>query len=118
MTLTDALGKLKAIGQSVFRTADVMAALDVRKSHASKLLARLAQHEHVLRLKRGLWTLDEGFEPLALVPHVTAPFPSYVSFPFDFPALSYDQFPLQHPHPAGENIFSFFLRSELDRRSI
>jgi len=51
MTLTDALGKLKAIGQSVFRTADVMAALDVRKSHASKLLARLAQHEHVLRLK-------------------------------------------------------------------
>jgi len=79
MTLTDALGKLKVIGQPVFRTADVMTALDVRKSHASKLLARLAQHGHVLRLKRGLWTLAEGFEPLALVPHVTAPFPSYVS---------------------------------------
>lgn len=79
MTLSEALGKIKAIGQPVFRTADVMGALDVQKSHASKLLERLAQHGHVIRLMRGLWAMPESLEPLALVPHLTAPFPSYVS---------------------------------------
>jgi len=80
MTLMDTLGKLKAMAQPVFRTADLMAALNVEKSHASKLLERLAQHGHVVRLKRGLWTLaDAGFDKLDLVPHITAPFPSYVS---------------------------------------
>jgi predicted transcriptional regulator of viral defense system len=79
MTLVEALGKIKAIAQPVFRSADVMVVLDIRKSHASKLLERLARHGHVLRLKRGLWTLAEGLEPLALVPYMTAPFPSYVS---------------------------------------
>lgn len=79
MTLSEALGKIKAIAQPVFRTADVMVALDVRKSHASKMLERLARHGHVMRLKRGLWAMAEGLEPLALAPHMTAPFPSYVS---------------------------------------
>ena len=79
MTLTEALGKIKAIAQPVFRSADVVVALDIRKSHVSKLLERLAWHGHVVQLKRGLWALAEGLEPLALVPHVTAPFPSYVS---------------------------------------
>jgi predicted transcriptional regulator of viral defense system len=79
MTLSEALGKIKAIAQPVFRTADVMVALDIQKSHASKLLDRLAQHGHVIRLKRGLWAIAESLEPLALVPHMTAPFPSYLS---------------------------------------
>lgn len=79
MTLSEALGKIKTIAQPVFRTADVMVALDIRKSHASKLLDRLAQHGHVIRLMRGLWAMPEGLEPMALVPHLTAPFPSYVS---------------------------------------
>lgn len=79
MTLSEALKEIKAIGQPVFRTADVMAALDIQKSHASKLLNRLAHHEHVLRLMRGLWAIPESLEPLAIVQHLTAPFPSYVS---------------------------------------
>jgi predicted transcriptional regulator of viral defense system len=79
MTLTKALGKIKAIKQPVFRTADVMAALDIQKSHASKMLERLAQHGHIIRLKRGLWSMAEGLDPLALVTYMTAPFPSYVS---------------------------------------
>lgn len=79
MTLSEALGRIKAMAQPVFRTADVMAALDIQKSHASKLLARLAQHGHVIRLMRGLWAMPENIEPLALVSHLTAPFPSYVS---------------------------------------
>lgn len=79
MMLTEVLGKIKDIALPVFRSADVMVTLDIRKSHASKLLERLARHGHVVRLKRGLWTLAEGLEPLALVPYMTAPFPSYVS---------------------------------------
>ena len=79
MTLSEALVKIKFMDQPVFRTADVMAALDIQKSHASKLLERLARHGHFVRLKRGLWAITEGLEPLALVPHMTAPFPSYVS---------------------------------------
>jgi len=79
MTLAEALGKIKAIGQPVFRTADVMVILDVQKSHASKLLDRLAQHGHVIRLMRGLWAVPESLDPLGLVPHLTAPFPSYIS---------------------------------------
>lgn len=79
MTLSEALGKIKAMAQLVFRTADVMAALNIQKSHASKLLDRLAQHGHIMRLKRGLWAIPENLEPLGLVPHLTAPFPSYVS---------------------------------------
>lgn len=71
--------KIKSIEQPVFRTADVMALLDVKKSHASKMLERLARHGHFLRLKRGLWAIAEGLEPLTLVPHMTAPFPAYVS---------------------------------------
>ena len=74
MTLSEALGKIKAIAQPVFRTADVMVALDIQKSYASKLLDRLAQHGHVIRLKRGRWAMTESLEPLALVPHLTAPF--------------------------------------------
>jgi len=79
MTLSEALGKIKAMAQPVFRTADIMAALNIQKSHASKLLERLTRHGHVIRLKRGLWAIPERLEPLALVPHMTAPFPSYVS---------------------------------------
>lgn len=79
MTLSEALRKIKVMAQQVFRTADVIAALDIKKSHASKLLGRLAQHEHVIRLKRGLWTFPESLEPLALPQHLTAPFPCYVS---------------------------------------
>lgn len=79
MTLSEALGKIKAIAEPVFRTADVMVALDIQKSYASKILDRLVQHGHVIRLKRGLWAMTESLEPLALVPHMTAPFPSYVS---------------------------------------
>jgi len=79
VTLSEVFGKIKAMAQPVFRTADVIAALDLRKSHASKLLDRLAQHGHVVRIKRGLWALPDSTEPLALLPHLTAPFPSYVS---------------------------------------
>jgi predicted transcriptional regulator of viral defense system len=79
MQLVESLAILRRMGPSVIRTSDVMAALRAGKSHASKLLSRLATTGHVLRIKRGLWAFTDGLDPLTLVGHLTAPFPSYVS---------------------------------------
>jgi len=79
MQLTEALSKLKGLNQRVLHTSDAMALLGARKSHASKLLARLEKSGHMLRLKRGLWAFTGGLDPLLLVESLTAPFPSYVS---------------------------------------
>lgn len=79
MRLIDVHGRLKKMAVPVFRTADVMAYLDIRKEHASNLLARLEDSHHIVRIKRGLWVFPEGLDPLALPEYLTAPFPSYIS---------------------------------------
>ena len=79
MRLTDVHAQLRKLRTPVFRTADVMAYLDVKKDHASRLLARLEDSSHIVRIKRGLWVFPEALDPLALPEHLTAPFPSYIS---------------------------------------
>jgi predicted transcriptional regulator of viral defense system len=79
MRLTDALARLNGIGPPVFRTADVVGCLDIERTHASKLLARLAESGHLMRMKRGLWFFPDKVDLLAVPGHLTAPFPSYVS---------------------------------------
>lgn len=79
MKLTDVHAHLKKLGVPVFRTADAMAYLNIKKDHASKLLVRLKDSSHIVRLKRGLWVFPERLEPLELPEHLTAPFPSYIS---------------------------------------
>ena len=79
MKLIAALAEIKKSRQAVLTTADVMGLFGVEKSHASKLLSRLADSGHVVRVKRGLWVLAGELDPLALPRFLTAPFPSYVS---------------------------------------
>jgi len=79
MRLTDVLARIKKFPYHVFSTADIVACLDLNKTHASKILMRLEDAGHLVRIKRGLWTFPEGLDPLALPQHLTAPFPSYVS---------------------------------------
>ena len=79
MKLIEVHARLKKMAVPVFRTADVMAYLDIRKEHASNLLARLEDYHHIVRIKRGLWVFPEGLDPLALPEYLTAPFPSYIS---------------------------------------
>jgi predicted transcriptional regulator of viral defense system len=79
VTLSEALSRIKAIGLPVIRSADVAAALDVGRSHATIMLARLSRHGHLVRIKRGLWVQPGAIDSLALVPYLTAPFPAYVS---------------------------------------
>lgn len=78
MTLTGAWEKLQTIGPPVFRSADAALHLGVRPAHASQIMARLARHGMVWRIKRGLWVWAKT-DPLAIVSHLTAPLPSYVS---------------------------------------
>ncbi len=79
MKLTDVHARLKKLETPVFRTADVMAYLDIKKDHASRLLARLEDSNHIVRIKRGLWVFPAALDPLALPEYLTAPFPGYIS---------------------------------------
>ena len=79
MKLIDVHARLKKIAVPVFRTADVMAYLDIKKEHASRLLSRLEDSHHIVRIKRGLWVFQEKIDPLALPEYLTAPFPCYIS---------------------------------------
>ncbi len=63
MKLIDVHARLKKIAP-VFRTADVMAYLDIKKEHASRLLSRLEDSHHIVRIKRGLWVFQEEIDPL------------------------------------------------------
>ena len=79
MKLIEVHAKLKKLEEPVVRTADVMAYLNVKKDHASRLLSRLSNTGHIARVKRGLWAFPERLDPLLLPEYLTAPFPSYIS---------------------------------------
>lgn len=78
MTLTGALAKLQTFDVPVLRSADVAARLAVSPSNASQIMARLARHGYVVRIKRGLWAWART-DPTSIVAYLTAPFPAYVS---------------------------------------
>lgn len=79
MRLTEVHARLIKLGAPVLRTADVMTYLNIKKAHASRLLERLKDSSHIVRIKRGLWVFPERIDPLALPEYLTAPFPNYIS---------------------------------------
>ena len=79
MRLIDALARLLALNQPAFRTGDAAVGLGVDRGHASKILERLAEAGHLLRLARALWGVPGRLEPFALPEYLAAPFPAYVS---------------------------------------
>jgi predicted transcriptional regulator of viral defense system len=79
MTALDAYANLRRFGRSVITTADASLRLDRTLSAANRLLGRLAAAGLVVKLRRGLWSLDAHIDPLALPEFLTAPFPAYVS---------------------------------------
>jgi len=79
MKLIDAITSLRDLDQTVLQTRDVMAYLQINKSHATKLLTRLAQANHLIKIKRGLWAFADKLDPLALPQYLVAPFPCYIS---------------------------------------
>ncbi len=79
MNAARALALLRGLDAPAFTTGDAAARLRVAVPAASHTLRRLAQAGLVHSVRRGLWTLRESVEPLALVDFLTAPWPSYVS---------------------------------------
>ena len=57
MTLVEALGKIEALGQSLFETKDVAALLGIENSNANKIVSRLAQGGLIIPIRRGTWAL-------------------------------------------------------------
>ncbi|HMB00171.1 MAG TPA: type IV toxin-antitoxin system AbiEi family antitoxin domain-containing protein [Spirochaetota bacterium] len=79
MKLTDILFHIHNLGQPVIRTSDLAAYLNIDKSRSSKILTRLEDSGHLVRIKRGTWLYAKDIDPLAVTPYLTAPFPSCIS---------------------------------------
>jgi predicted transcriptional regulator of viral defense system len=57
MNQVEALAKIEALGQPVFQTKDIAAAVGVTSTNANKIAARLAGSGFLIRLARGRWML-------------------------------------------------------------
>jgi len=79
MSTLRAYSDLLRMGKPILTTRDAALRLRVSSPEACRLLSRLQKEGFALRIFRGLWTLDTGLDPLAVPPHLTAPFPAYVS---------------------------------------
>jgi len=79
MNLIEALKKIKAIDSVTVSTHDVAVYLNIELTHASKILQRLSNAGHIIKLKRGLWALNDNIEPMLLLEKLTEPYPAYIS---------------------------------------
>jgi predicted transcriptional regulator of viral defense system len=79
MKMLDALRRLRAAEMDLFSTGDAAAMLGIPAAHASKIAARLAEAEQVIRLKRGVWAFPDRLDPLQIPPALTAPVPCCIS---------------------------------------
>lgn len=80
MNAVSALAQLRRLGKQVVTTNDVALALGLERSAATQTLKRLAAEGLLKKIRHGLWAVDPALDPLLLPEHLTAPFPSYVSF--------------------------------------
>jgi predicted transcriptional regulator of viral defense system len=80
-TTSEVLGILRKSGLRIFRTGDIALLTGLSGMAAVKTLGRLAEEKLVVRLRRGIWAslLVDDLNPYEMVPHLTAPWPSYVS---------------------------------------
>ncbi len=76
---TDAYADLRRMGSPVLTTRDAADRLGLSVPSANHLLARLVSAGLAVRLRHGLWSLEESVDPMTLPEHVTFPHPSYVS---------------------------------------
>jgi hypothetical protein len=79
MNAAEALSRLQGLGVPLMTTADAAAVLDLSTTAASKTLGRLARVGLAVPVRRGLWALDRGLDPLLVTEALSAPYPSYVS---------------------------------------
>ncbi len=81
MSAATAYAALRRIGTPILTTGEAAAALRVSLSAASRTLRTLERGGLARRIRYGLWTIaTEPFDPRRIVPHLTRPYPAYVSF--------------------------------------
>lgn len=73
------VARLRGLGVPAVTTSDAAAALGLSIEATSQALGRLAAAGVVKKVRKGLWTVAEKVDPLALAEYVTRPYPSYVS---------------------------------------
>jgi predicted transcriptional regulator of viral defense system len=78
--LTDAYADLRRMDRPVLTTAEAAARWRASRRTTSHRLKAMEEGGLVLRLRQGLWALDPDVRPFAVAPHLTAPYPAYVSF--------------------------------------
>lgn len=78
---TELLHLIRGHNLRLFTTADFITLTGMNPSAASQALRRLATHQLLTRFKRGLWVnrLIHSLNPYEVVPHLTAPWPAYIS---------------------------------------
>lgn len=79
MQLINAYQLLKKTNRQVFHTGDVASILNITPGAASQISIRLRNQGFVVSLKKGLWCISEGIDPLFIAEELVAPFPSYLS---------------------------------------
>ena len=79
MNQVEALAKIEALGQPVFQTKDIAAAVGVTSTNANKIAARLAGSGFLIRLARGRWMLSRERNKLLVPEELVAPYPVYIS---------------------------------------
>lgn len=79
MKPAEAYAELRRLDRPVFTTREAATLWRGEQTSASRRLARLEDAGLTRRIQRGLWALDPDIEPRVVGPHLTAPFPAYVS---------------------------------------
>jgi len=79
MKSIDALKRLSQLPAPAFTSNDAAAALRVNRPRAAKILERLGAAGHLLRLRRGLWTMTDRHDLARLAAQLVAPAPAYLS---------------------------------------
>jgi predicted transcriptional regulator of viral defense system len=77
--LIDAQVKLKSFGQTFIHSTDAAAILQVPRSHASKIMTRLAESGVFVQLTRGRWALTENVDRFTVPEFLVSPSLSYIS---------------------------------------
>jgi len=71
--------RILKLNQNIFRTDDIAKWLRITNMHASKILSRLEESDHILHISRGLWAIKETTTIWDLSKVITNPLPNYVS---------------------------------------
>jgi predicted transcriptional regulator of viral defense system len=79
MSRAEALQRLRRLNTPLLTTADIAAAVGMKRAAAHQLASRLADDGLIIHLARGHWAIGDSVNPMALAEHLALPHPAYIS---------------------------------------